>query len=137
MKVFILEDATTRMEYFTDTFKDVADFVICSNIKDAVDELMINKFDIIFLDYDLDQVDEVNKKGLVLKFHTEFGIDVARAIKFTKNIDCQIVIHSWSEHGARDMANELSWSGKVNCEPFGTEGFTKLVTELIKGGNGK
>lgn len=132
MKVFILEDAVSRMEYFTDTFKDVADFVICSNVKDAVDELVSNKFDIIFLDYDLEQVDEVSKKGLVLKSHTEFGIGVACAIKFTENTDCQIVIHSWSEHGAKEMAEALSWSNKVKCEPFGTAGFIGWVTKLIK-----
>ncbi len=108
--VFILEDAEDRITWF----KEIFDFVerpfvfITKKPEEAILWLDGIKFDIIFLDHDLDIDLALSDKDVP---YEETGLIVAEHIKNTINKETDCIIHSMNPSGAANM---------VLAHPFNT-----------------
>jgi hypothetical protein len=99
-KIFILEDNDERIKWFKKTFY-FADLFITKFANVAIAELKTVKYDIIFLDHDLDGQVFVNSN------HENTGYQVAKIIKDTINKDTPVVIHSLNLPAASLMKSVL------------------------------
>jgi len=111
MKIYILEDAPERMEWFRATFHD-CEITHTDQVDQACNDIEESEYDIIFLDRDLGHY----------KFN---GEDVAWHMKENKLArDAAIVIHSVNPRGQRNMKKYLDeYHPQVLQIPF---------TQLIK-----
>lgn len=100
MKIFIFEDDINRKKWFELTLKD--NEVVCTDDLDlAVKCLMSTKYDMVFLDHDLEDKDYT-------------GMDVAHVIGCTKNKDSWINIHSMNVVAAERMRQVMNDAGCGN-----------------------
>ena len=116
MKIFILEDDKERIKDFFSMFDK--HIVVASNNSDmAISILEKEKFDIIFLDHDLEGKQMVSSEG-------NTGFRVASNLAKTKNFNTDVVLHSYNEKGVGNMKKILSsnsnFSGRIAVLPFGT-----------------
>ena len=109
-KIFILEDASYRMEWFLETF-DGCEMDYTDNIHVAYDHLTSKDYDLIFLDRDLSHP-------------KENGEDVAWAMMEQKlQPQATVIVHTVNPHGQRAIVKYLKkYTDKVHLIPF-----TKLM----------
>jgi len=96
MKIFILEDNSLRNKFFQKNLKEF-DVTICNNYDDAIETINKEKFDIFFLDHDLDE--SIEKSGNRYKT----GYDFAKYMEENKTPYKFIYIHTMNPSGARYM----------------------------------
>jgi CheY-like chemotaxis protein len=105
MKVFILEDSEYRVKYFKSKLMN-HELTFSSNVQEAKEILKKQKFDVIFLDHDLDfltyvQSEMPNTGYQLVKFMKENNISANK-----------IYAHTMNEHGAKNMVGllpEIEW----------------------------
>ena len=103
MKIFILEDYEERTHTFSKEFvKD--ELVICNNAELALTLLAQVKFDLIFLDHDLEG------EAYVDSDYPNTGYRVARELQNTLNADTRVIVHSYNPAGV-----ELMMEGLLQC----------------------
>lgn len=111
MRIYIVEDAPERMEWFRKTFHD-CEIYHTDQVEQACNDIEENEYDIIFLDRDLG--------------HPKFnGEDIAWHMKENELAeDSAIIIHSVNPRGQRNMSKYLGeYHSQVLVIPF---------TQLIK-----
>lgn len=111
LNIFILEDSQDRIEYFKKQF-EMHNLVIHTEItKDTYYTLEHNKFDILFLDHDLESHIIRREKS---------GKDVAMFLSGNKlQTKSVIYIHSMNPIGANNMLKILDKAGyEVQWIPF-------------------
>lgn len=106
--IFVLEDNQARIDFFTNIFGNIAYFVT-KQVDVAIRELKRTKFDLIFLDHDLDDINEQEDERLREREKT--GLDVANILRDTINCETPCIIHSVNPVGAGNM---------VKAHPFNT-----------------
>ena len=106
--IFILEDDSKRMEWFNQIFGQ-ANIVTTDNVKQAIEVLRNQKFDRIFLDFNVG-----SGTG-----HKDNGIDVAWALR-EENLqpDVPVIIHSDDNYGIRHMSRILKDRPDVQAITF-------------------
>jgi response regulator RpfG family c-di-GMP phosphodiesterase len=111
--IFVLDDSEERVRWFTKKWgKDNVNYTC--NIKEAKNLLNENKYDIIFLDFDLGQ-----------KYKS--GINVAFYLAKNKlQLESKIVIHSDNPVGSDHMMKILEKEYDVEYNPF-----SRLIKLLI------
>ena len=115
MRIYIVEDDNSRMNWFRKTFSD-CEIYYTQNVKTACCDIKNNQYDIIFLDRDLfyGGANE-DEKGNELT-----GEDVARYIKDNGLAkDAAIVIHSLNPIGQKNIKRLLDdYHSQVYTIPF-------------------
>lgn len=102
-KVFILEDAKDRIKYFNKLFSDKVELTITKRAGIAINELRDTKYDLIFLDHDLDEINIYNENDeAILKNHNN-GYEVAKSLRDSVNKYTQIIVHSLNPVGAANI----------------------------------
>ncbi len=114
MKVLILEDFFYRAKQFKDRFASfgITDITHVTRADECIRYISETKYDIIFLDYHLD-----NMEFEVLALDNT-GAKVAGWIKdHPENInrDTLVIIHSGSEHGAAEIKKHLPNTHIIPC----------------------
>jgi len=93
-KIFILEDNKDRIKWFRKTFKNDYIFVT-DNIEEAIRHISKRRFDLIFLDRDLEKKDQ-------------HGEHLAKEMKYQKMaLLTPIILHSKNPRGRRRMLRHL------------------------------
>ena len=105
MKVFVLEDFDERAAVFVRHFVK-HELVFCNNAKMAARILDSIKFDLIFLDHDLED------EAFVDSNHPNTGHAVAKAIIGTRNRSTPVIVHSLNSSGAARMLEVLGRSAQ-------------------------
>jgi len=116
-KLFLLEDSESRINWFRNRCKAAGHIlVLADNVKDALHILRVEKFDMIFLDHDLDDRVYVDSN------EENTGYQVAKELHNTINRDTEVVIHSMNSIGSKNMYNEIISNGNKNVNQliFGT-----------------
>jgi len=108
--VFILEDNEERIEFFNEVFKDCSKF-ITKNINVAIKELSRMKYDLIFLDHDLEELSVLDGSRPDYDENIATGYPVAKELRNTVNCETPCIIHSMNPTGASLM---------YNAHPFNT-----------------
>lgn len=110
--VFVLEDDQMRIDWFEKTFGDVPFLFITKDTDEAIPILRLIKFDLIFLDHDLEETSIYDED------HAEYdatrgknGLRVATELNFTINQETDCIIHSMNPTGAGNM---------IKAHPFNT-----------------
>jgi len=112
MKIFILEDQPTRIEWFMSEFADQR-VVVANDAGLAMQILAASKFDIIFLDHDLEGKENVSS------LEPNCGMRVASFLATLKD-KTRVVVHSWNKSGVKSMIDALEEADyKVEWKPFG------------------
>lgn len=102
-RIFILEDDQMRIDWFKKVFASVPNVFITKVAKIALHELTHTRYDLIFLDHDLD-CDEMyfdtldNWDAL-----NNNGYTVARDLRGTMNAQTPVIVHSMNPTGAAEM----------------------------------
>lgn len=133
MRILFLDDMLVRWELFkaeVHLFNPSFTTIYVQNSDDAISILKNQaKFDVVFLDHDLEDAHYVTGKGRSEKT----GKDVAKFITTlprTKMPDL-VVIHSWNPDGAEAMKYILATRNIVNmCYPF-EKGIANTVLTMI------
>jgi len=109
MNILILEDNAERIKWFVEKLSSHSTKFV-TTADDAIAWIRKKKFDLIFLDHDLDgKTYQESGPGT--------GFEVAQAIPETENKVTKVIIHSWNTVGAAEMKKLLP-EGTV--APFGT-----------------
>lgn len=116
MRIFILEDDSTRVNSFIELFYK-HDLTITENAYDAVEMLGRELFDLIFLDHDLG---DGNGSGSYVSSYLRENPE-------NMNNDVAIVIHSWNIPATESMMKDLPGSFGA---PFNTVAFFDLLHEM-------
>lgn len=95
-KVFVLEDSLERIVLFRE-FLQNKEVVYTDDVDIAIRELRRNKFDLIFLDHDL------NGKVFVDSTVEKTGFHVISCLKESINEETQVIVHSMNPEGASNM----------------------------------
>ena len=114
MKILIVEDDSERISTFMTLFKD-HDVMAVNTARAAKDLVEKIKFDVIFLDHDL------GNKVFVDSNDANTGMQVAKYIEGTCNMDSRFIVHSWNPEGARNIESYLKSMGcrLVEVKMFG------------------
>lgn len=106
MRIFILEDSQERIKQFNRAFIG-HELFITDNATVAINKLKSQKFDLIFLDHDLN--------GLQMEWREDNnGLMVAREIPSTKNCDSMTIIHSCNTPAAIAMKGFLPHAHRIS-----------------------
>lgn len=120
-RVFILEDDTMRINWFKEQF-DWCDWFITKQVGIALEELKATKYELIFLDHDLED-----------SHYTDFfegrepqkeltGQYISENLKDTINFNTTTIIHSMNPIGQKSMKQQLPHAFVIP--------FSELVTNL-------
>lgn len=108
-KALVLEDSQDRIEEFKKRFKEKGwEGIFVDNVTDFEKKLLTEKYDIIFLDHDLEGQAFVNSD------YYNTGTTAAKMIvkrRSETKIKYPIIIHSANPHGADSMFNILRDAG--------------------------
>jgi CheY-like chemotaxis protein len=105
--IFVLEDSADRIAWFEKQFKDVPTVIITKDVNVALESLRVTKFDLIFLDHDLEDISIYEED-----FYTgPNGVDVAKEIRDTINRKTECIVHSMNPIGAANI---------IAAHPFNT-----------------
>lgn len=100
-RVLILEDSQERIDIFNKNLVG-NEFVIVSNASECIHKLVKEKWDVLFLDHDLDG------RSFVDSLEDNTGYQVAKFLNQNKEYKPKvIVIHSLNPAGAKNMQMEL------------------------------
>lgn len=119
MRVLILEDDAERIAWFRD---HLVEPVVVSTAHEAIDRLKREKFDYVFLDYDLGPF-MLNTAGAWTE-PSGNGVDVARFLPPTP--EYRVVIHSQNQHAAKEMASMIPGAKVL---PFGSSAFLRVFDD--------
>lgn len=113
-KVFLLEDNEERIKWFKSQYPEV---LVAINVDEARKLLSTQKFDLFFLDHDLE---EAHYESYNLGYDVSgdrSGLEIAAeiALENIKNYS-NVIIHSWNHDGAKRMSGILPGSFLI---PFG------------------
>ena len=115
--VFVLEDDPGRIGWFKRKFADAPVLFITKDVNEAISNLHSTKFDIIFLDHDLDcEEDMLADERIKAGIHFPNGLRVAEEIKDTINQLTPCIIHSMNPTGAGNMVKAHPF--EVSMVPF-------------------
>ena len=106
-RVFVLEDEEYRVKFFQEIFGDI-NYFITGKVDIAINTLHAMKFDLIFLDHDLNDVILTEQNN---GFREGTGFDVAKILRDTINCETPCIIHSLNPVGSSNM---------VRIHPFNT-----------------
>jgi hypothetical protein len=110
--VFVLEDSQMRIDWFKKVFSFTEKLFITDDPRVALEELRKTKFDIIFLDHDLEEVSIEQESRPDFDWNeVRNGLVVAKHLRETKNRETECIIHSMNPEGAANM---------VHAHPFNT-----------------
>ena len=110
--IFVLEDDQMRIDWFNEQFHDVPFLFITKDVKEAISILRLIKFDILFLDHDLDEVSIYDEAHAEYDLrHGYNGLMVISHLRGTVNQETSCIIHSMNPTGAGNM---------VQAHPFNT-----------------
>lgn len=127
MDIFVLEDNSERITVFTSRYlKDK--LTVCNNAGTAIAILAYVKFDLIYLDHDLEG------RVYVPSEHPNTGYNVAAHISKGCNVDTPVVLHTHNEYAVSKVLGILSSSGckgKRLWIPFGDKDFFESSEKLI------
>lgn len=115
MNILILEDSTSRINYFIEKFSG-HNLIITENAEEAIIYLEDCVFDLIFLDHDLGP-------------DNGCGADVVAYLVgdiSNENNDAIIIVHSWNVPAVNAMISVLP---TLKFFPFGSEKFLKIGDE--------
>jgi CheY-like chemotaxis protein len=101
-KVFVLEDAQDRVDFFTEIFGNISYF-ITAKVDVAIKALNETQFDLIFLDHDLEELELIEDSPKVINYDKRTGLNVARVLRDTINCETPCIIHSLNPVGASNM----------------------------------
>jgi DNA-binding response OmpR family regulator len=108
-RALVLEDSQDRVEEFKKRFKEKGwEGIYVDNVTDFEKKLLTEKYDIIFLDHDLEGQAYVNSE------YYNTGATAAKMIvkrRSETKIKFPIIIHSANPHGADSMFDTLRDSG--------------------------
>lgn len=93
-KILVVEDSYQRQLWFTNVIGSIIPTLITANVSDAIRMVQEVKFDLIFLDHDLDE----NGLG---DSEMNTGYQVAKHIPGTINEKTEIIVHSMNPVGAQ------------------------------------
>ena len=113
MKLFILEDSQSRITLFNSWYVD-HELTMTDDAMEAIEILKRDKFDVIFLDHDLDQ------RTFVDSSEPNTGYTVAKEIPNTVNVNTQVILHSMNPDGVNNMAAVLKANNPQKI-PFGSK----------------
>lgn len=119
MRVLVLEDDAERIVWFQD---NLVKPVVCRTAHEAINRLKREKFDVIFLDYDLGPF-MLNDNG-EWKEPTGNGIDVARFLPPTP--EYRVIIHSQNRHASRELGSLIPGA---EVRPFGSSAFLAIFAD--------
>ena len=102
--VFVLEDDQMRIDWFNEKFWDVPFLFITKDTEEAIPILRLIKFDLIFLDHDLEETSIYDEDHAEYDAtHGKNGLRVAAELNFTINQETDCIIHSMNPTGASEM----------------------------------
>lgn len=107
MKVLLFEDCKDRIANFKKWFSeyDINDVSYCSNANDCIRFLRSEKYDLIFLDHDMERVPHNESYN----YHIHSGTPVASTWDHpdNKNLDTPVIIHSVNSERAEFMNKKI------------------------------
>lgn len=118
MRVFILEDDLTRVQFLRELLMD-HDLTIVDSCKDV--GRFNPPYDLILLDHDLG--------GRQMTEHEDDGYAFIKLIKDHINPKAEIIYHSYNPGGAARMWAELDGRGYV--APFRSGAFNRILTQVL------
>lgn len=128
MKVFVLEDDSKRISDFSGRY--IRDsIIICNNAEDAKLILLTIKFDLIYLDHDLEG------RVFVKSEEPNTGYQVAKIIPDTINKETPIILHTLNERCVNKMLSVLFVNNPLANSiwlPFGSTDFFNESERQIK-----
>ena len=124
MRILILEDNAERILEFYYMFNEHSLVVV--NMADEAIRALELKFDIIFLDHDLDG------RTFVDSNEKNTGYQVAKVIPNTINNTTPIVVHSWNGEGALNMKSALKNQKATVVHEFFSTFDRSIIKSLIK-----
>ena len=123
MRVFVLEDSTSRIVCFKEIFEDPrVSLEISDNVTEAK-QLFKGNYDLILLDHDLTD-EHYTDKSIVAGTGSEFASWLA---EFQKPEQGPVLIHSFNPDGAQRMFKTLEEACWTAIKfPFGVDFLTRL-----------
>lgn len=129
MNIFVLEDNGGRVLDFS--FKYLKhNLVVCNNAEVAIAILKIMKFDLIYLDHDLEG------NVYVPSGFPNTGYNVAANLANGCNVNTPVVLHTHNEIAVKKVIGVLEssgHSGKREWIPFGESDFFEASEKLVDG----
>lgn len=101
IKILIVEDDPARIKWFKKKLEPFSELEMFTDAAPAIEKLKNEKYDVIFLDHDLDF------KVYVPSECENTGFQVAKIIPQTINKDSKIIIHSYNFDGVKNMLEVL------------------------------
>jgi hypothetical protein len=126
-KIFVLEDDPSRIKWFQQKFCMIPLVKIMSMALPAKKELHNQKYDLIFLDHDLDNDVYVDSHEDLDAIQWNTGYQVMKGIPLSVNKDTPVIIHSLNTVGAANMLK-----CRPECTtyiPFTTLRFNTVITD--------
>lgn len=103
--VFVLEDDQMRIDWFNEKFWDVPFLFITKDTDEAIPILKLIKFDLLFLDHDLEETSIYDEAHAEYDMnHAKNGLRVAAHLRGTINQETECIIHSMNPSGAANMS---------------------------------
>lgn len=103
-KIFVLEDNEDRITWFRGKLASIQEVVYSKKAGEAIGLLTATKFDLIFLDHDLDNEVFVDSRMELDSGDWNTGYQVAKKLIDTVNKDTVIIVHSMNPDGANNIA---------------------------------
>jgi len=122
VKFFVLDDMQERHDWFSKALRGRGTVWHAHTVAEAKVMLDEHRFDVAFLDHDLDCTD-----------HTRDGLHVAQYIAAMPSDErpANVVVHSWNVDGARRMVDAVNRQGvPATYAPFGQEKLSRIVGSL-------
>jgi CheY-like chemotaxis protein len=115
MRLLIVEDSQARIDWFINEFREHS-LTIVKTAKEAIELVTKYKFDVIFLDHDLEDVHykSLLDYGVACKEGT--GYEVAKHIKNSINDAVPVIVHSMNYAGTENIKSVLANAIHI---PFG------------------
>jgi CheY-like chemotaxis protein len=102
MKILILDDDLGRHQYFAKNYA-IHELVHVTTAQEAIDQLKVNTFDVVFLDHDLGGMVMVESGG-----KEPTGYDVAKWLSENPNRQPKrVFVHSMNPVGSQNIKNVL------------------------------
>ena len=115
--VFVLEDDQMRIDWFNEKFWDVPFLFITKDTEEAIPILRLIKFDLLFLDHDLEETSIYDEAHAEYDMnHARNGLRVAAHLRGTVNQETECIIHSMNPSGASNML--LAHPFNTSAVPF-------------------
>lgn len=122
MKILFLDDDEFRHEVVRKQLTSAGvEIVAVKTAKDAIDRILREKFDFIFLDHDLDGT-------IYAPSGPGTGFEVAGHVSASVNRDTRVIVHSLNHLGAEKMVQAIGRN--ATWVPF--YGLPKLLAQLFQ-----